>query len=480
MKEYFIERRQRLLKIVSKKDKELHEIFFEEQNKEPQPGEIYKGIVKNIVPAIKCAFIDIGFDKHCFMYLDKKFNNLNVKKNDEIIVEVLKEATGDKGPKVINAFTIPGRYAVLETLNLSISYSKKIINPQFKRDAEMFLKRPKDVGIMIRTNAEKVGLEVIQSEIEHLYSIYKNLLREESYSIKPKLLYRGEGILDKVLRDSIDEITSKIFVDSEKDFTYIKDFLSYNKYLNIELILHKEPKTLFNFYGLERLILAVKSNKLNLASGGSIVIDKTEGMYVIDVNSGSNVKGKDLRTTAYSTNIEAARLIPKQILLRNLGGIIIVDFIDMDEHENKSKVLEILKEGFKDDKNKTTVFQFTELNLVQIARNRKGKPIMNYIEESCEVCSGSGKKLSFTYLKHLIENEIMSISCELNIKDIYIEVDAYYKEAILKNVDSFAAEIGGDSSKLYVKFSDKLHNYKVEPLIFPNVIEKMQKLKIYG
>lgn len=480
MKEYFIERRQSLLKIVSKKDKELHEIFFEEQNKEPQPGEIYKGIVKNIVPAIKCAFIDIGFEKHCFMYLDKKFNNLNIKKNDEIIVEVLKEAAGDKGPKVINAFKIPGRYAVLETLNLGISYSKKITNPQFKSETEALLIRPEEVGIMIRTNAEKVSLEVIQGEIEHLYSIYKNLLREDSYSIKPKLLYRGEGILDKVLRDSIDEITSKIFVDCEKDFVYIKDFLSYNKYLKIELILHKENKTLFNFYGLEKLILTLRNNKLGLMSGGSIVIDKTEGMYVIDVNSGSNVKGKDLKATAYSTNLEAATLIPKQITLRNLGGIIVVDFIDMDETENKNKVLETLKAGFKEDKNKTSVYQFTELNLVQIARNRKGKPTMNYVEENCEACSGGGRKLSFTYLKHLIENEIASISCELNIKDIYIEVDAYYKAAIMKDVDSFALEIGGGSSKLYVKFSDKLHNYKVEPLIFPNVIEKMQKLKIYG
>jgi ribonuclease G len=105
---------------------------------------------------------------------------------------------------------------------------------------------------------------------------------------------------------------------------------------------------------------------------------------------------------------------------------------------------------------------------------------MNYIEDNCEACGGGGKKLSFTYLKHLIENEITSISCELNIRDIYIEVDAYYKAAIMKDVDSFALEIGGGSSKLYVKFSDKLHNYKVEPLIFPNVIEKMQKLKIYG
>jgi ribonuclease G len=480
MKEYFIERRKRFLRIAAVEDKVLRELYFEELNNEPQPGEIYKGIVKNIVPAIKCAFIDIGFEKHCFMYLDKKFNNLHIKKNDEVIVEVLKEAIGDKGPKVTNAFTIPGRYAVIETLNKTISFSKKIASSDFKHQAVSTLKVPGDVGVMVRTNAEKVSLEIIQSEIDHLYLIYNNLLKEHSYSIKPKLLYRGEGILDKVLRDNINELTAKIIVDDEKDYTYIKEFLSYSKYLNIALIHHKENRTLFSFYGLEKAVLELKNNKVNLESGGTIVIDKTEGMYVIDVNSGGNVKLKDLKATAYSTNLEAAKLIPQQVKLRNLGGIIIVDFIDMEDSRKKAEVLNVLIDGFKDDKNKTTIFPFTELNLIQIARNRKGKPLSSFLEDNCQLCKGSGKKFNFNYLKSLIENDIKGMNQELNIKDIYIEMDVYYKDLVMGELKAFAADIGAENNRLYVKFLEKSHNYKVEPLIFPNIIEKMQNLKIYG
>lgn len=480
MKEYFIERRKKFLRIAAVENKGLKELYFEEMNNEPQPGEIYKGIVKNIVPAIKCAFIDIGFEKHCFMYLDKKFNNMHIKKNDEVIVEVLKEAVGDKGPKVTNAFTLPGRYAVIETLNKTISFSKKITSSDFMQQAESILKVPEEVGVMIRTNAEKVSFEIIQSEIDHLYLIYNNLLKEHGYSIKPKLLYRGEGILDRVLRDGINELTAKIIVDDEKDYTYIKEFLSISKYLNIPLVHHKENRTLFSFYGLEKAVLELKNNKVNLESGGTIVIDKTEGMYVIDVNSGGNVKLKDLKATAYSTNLEAAKLIPQQVKLRNLGGIIIVDFIDMEDSRKKSEVLNILIGGFKDDKNKTTIFPFTELNLIQIARTRKGKPLSSFLEDNCGLCRGSGKKLNFNYLKALIENDIKGMNQELNIKDIYIEMDVYYKPLVMGELKAFIADIGAEHNRVYVKFLEKCHNYKVEPLIFPNIIEKMQNLKIYG
>lgn len=480
MKEYYIERRDKLLRIAGMKDGKLQELYFEEQNNEPQPGEIYKGIVKNIVPAIKCAFVDIGFEKHCFMYLDKKFNNLNLKKNDEIIVEVLKEASESKGPKVTNAFTIPGRYAVLETINKVLSFSKKINSSEFKLQAESILKLREEAGILIRTNAEKVDYEIIQNEIDHLYSIYEGLLKENGYSIKPKLLYRGEGILDKVLRDSLDEDTSKVIVDSKKDYEFIDNFLKHNKYLKVNLIKHEENKTLFSFYGLEKDILILKNNKLNLESGGTIVIDKTEGMYVIDVNSARSIKERNLTATAYSTNLEAAKLIPKQIKLRNLGGIIVIDFIDMDDLHKKNEILESLKEGFKDDKIKTIVYPFTELNLVHIARNRKGKPIVNYLEESCCICKGSGRKTNFEYLKLLIHNELENVKNELNIRDIYIEMDTYYRGAVMRDKYKFIEDIGAVENRIYLKFLEEFKNFKVEPLIFPNIIEKMQNLKIYG
>lgn len=480
MKQVFIERREKTIRIAVKNNNQLEECLIEEENKDPQSGEIYKGIVKNIVPAIKCAFVDIGYSKNCYMYLDKKFNNTHIKKNDEILVEVLKEAVDEKGPKVTNAITIPGRYVVLETLNKGLSFSKKIENNAFKEYIKEHVIRPADIGILIRTNGEKVSVDIINKEIEKLYEIYCNIVKDSRYSIKPKLLYSGEGILNKVLRDILDSNTELIVVDKEEDYNTIKEFLKFNPDVDCKLQIHTENRTLFNYYGIEREILKLRNNRVNLKSGGNIVIDKTEGMYVIDVNSAKDVKKSSIKDTALNTNIEAAYEIGRQIKLRNLSGIIIIDFIDTDNPESKDKILEILNQSMEIDKNKTVIYPFTELNLVQIARKRRGKSIMEYLEESCQTCGGRGKRIGFSYLTYLINNEIIGLCKELNAKNIYIEIVNTYEKDIMSNVSNFINGIGSVDKTVYVNFVENIELFRVEALIFQNHIEKMQKYKIYG
>ncbi|MCM8710378.1 ribonuclease E/G [Clostridium sp. SYSU_GA19001] len=480
MKQIFIERREKILRVAVKNNNKLEECFIEEENNEPKSGEIYKGIVKNIVPAIKCAFIDIGYSKNCYMYLDRKFNNIHIKKNDEILVEVLKEAIDEKGPKVTNAITIPGRYVVLETLNNGLSFSKKIENNIFKKYIKEHVMKPKDIGIMIRTNGEKVSVDIINEEIERLYQIYCNIVNDCRYSIKPKFLYDGNGIVNKILRDIVDSDTELIVVDREKDYNYIKEFLQFSPDINCKLKIHTENKTIFNYYGIEREILELRNKRISLKSGGNIVIDKTEGMYVIDVNSAKDVKSVSIKDTALNTNIEAAYEIVRQIKLRNLGGIIIIDFIDIDNKVDKDNILNILNQCMKLEKNKTVIYPFTELNLVQIARKRTGKSITEYIEEKCNICNGRGKRISYFYLTHLINNEITGLCKELNVENIYIEISNIYKEDIMCDVNSFANKIGSNNRSIYVKFSENLELFRVEALVFSNHIEKMQKYKIYG
>lgn len=480
MKQIFIERRENLLRIAIKNEGKLQECFIEEENKEPQPGEIYKGIVKNIVPAIKCAFIDIGYEKNCYMYIDRKFNNTALKKNQEVLVEILKEGVGEKGPKVTNAVTIPGRYVVLETLNKKLSFSKRIENEEFKEYAKKHIEIPEAVGIMIRTKSENVSMEVINEEIRRLYEEYKNIIKQFNYSLRPKLIYNGEGALSRVLRDTLDELTEVIAVDNEKDYNFIKEFLKFSSDVNSSLQLHRNNKTLFNYYGIEKQILELRNKKVYLKSGGNIIIEKTEGMNVIDVNSAKNIKGASIKDTALITNIEAAVEIGSQIKLRNLGGIIIIDFIDMESLEDKRMVIDTLTNALKEDKNKTVIYPFTELNLVQIARRRRGKPILEYIEEDCHYCSGSGKHLKFSFLTVLIKNEIAEKCSELTAKDIYIEISNSYKEAIMADTYDFIQSIGAEDKSVYVNFILNLDNFKVEPLIFSKQIEKMQKFKIYG
>lgn len=478
MREIFIERQKELLRIAIKENDRLKECLIEEESVEPYPGEIYKGIVKNIVPAIKSAFIDIGHKKNVYMYLDNKLKNTNLKKGEEVLVQVVKEDLGSKGAKVTNAISIPGRYCVLLTLNKDISFSKKIEDKSEKEFISRNIKKPKDIGIMIRTNAINVSIDIINDEINSLYNLYMEIRNRADYSIKPVLLFNGGGILGRVLRDRINEANNKIYVDTQEDYDYIRKFSDDIPDIKVSIKLHEEFRSLFNYYGIEREILSLRNNKVTLNCGGYIVIDKTEAMYVIDVNSGKNVKSNSIQKTAYITNYQAAEEIVRQIRVRNLSGIIVIDFIDMDNDENKKKVMGKLREGFEDDKNKTVIYPFTELNLVQIARRRSGKSIYEYIEEDCGRCSGRGKRVKLSYISMLIRNEIIRIDEQRDINYIHIEIDESYKKDIEEDILNFIASIDSLEKKIYVTYVNNEY-FKVEPLIFMNQIENLQDFKIY-
>ncbi|MBW9169829.1 Rne/Rng family ribonuclease [Clostridium estertheticum] len=480
MKEIYIERQEEILRIAIKENNKLKECFIEEENSGPVPGEIYKGVVKNIVPAIKCAFIDIGHNKDCYMYLDEKFHNTKIKKGDELIVEVLKEAIDKKGAKVTSAFGIPGTYCVVVNMNKNISFSKKINNKDFVSLVERSLIKPKDIGVMIRTNAAQVDINTLNDEVEALYEIYKNLIKRSEYSRNPILLFSDAGALNRTLRDILDKNTFKIVLNNESDFEYTKKNTQTRSDIDVKVELHNESRMLFDYYGIEKEILSLRNHRITLKCGGNIVIDKTEAMYVIDINSGKNIKSRSLQKTAQTTNIEAATEIARQIRLRNLSGIIIIDFIDIDDPDVRKSILSVLRDGFEDDKNKTVVYPFTELNLVQIARRRRGKSIYEFIEEPCTVCGGKSSRVKLAYMQFLIRNEIFKINSEQVLLDIYIEIGEVYKKDIMDNVLEFARQIGAIENKIYVNFIPHLDKFKVESLIFANQIRNMQTYKIYG
>lgn len=480
MKNIFFERQESLLRIaITEKDK-LVGCHIEEEGEVVYPGQIYKGIVKNIVPAIKCAFIDIGRGKNGYMYMDSKFNNIDIKKGQEVLVEIIKESIGSKGPKVTNKITVPGRYAVIQSLNNEISISKKIVDIELQNYFKKNIQKPDDAGVMLRTNAEKVSIDEINDEIKKLYEIYKDIVRKTQLSNKPELLYNAGGAAGKVLRDILDESTEKIIVNNEEDFKFIENYIKDKKDIEVKLAKHDYSIPIMEYYGIEKKILELRNNTVELQCGGSIVIDKTEAMYVIDVNSGKNVRQKNIKNTAQITNIEAAREITLQIRLRNLSGIIIIDFIDLEDQHVKNRILNILEEGFKGDKNKTIVYPFTELNIVQIARRRRGKSILYYIEQRCSICSGRGKVLKLSYLSNLIRNNIIRLDSEGINKNIYIEISDEYRDTILKYIDKFIKSIGGEDKSIYIKFIKYFDTYKIYPLIYQSQIEEKNQYKIYG
>lgn len=474
MRELFIERSEKILRIAIKEKGSLTECFVEEENNEPLPGEVYKGTVKNIVPAIGSAFVDIGHEKNGYLHFDMRKNPL--KKGQDIIVEILSGSFGSKGPKVASPISLPGRFVVLARGDKELLISKRIEDKDIRDSLERTIETIEGFSITIRTNAKDVSADIIKREIYKLKEIYEAIEREAIYSLKNKKLYGENALLHKVLRDNINNETSKIVVDSMEDYSAVRDYIADDK--NIELIIHKEIRSLFDYYGIEKEILNLRNSRVNLKCGGNIVIDKTEAMYVIDVNSAKNVSGRNFSKTAEETNIEAAKEIGRQIRLRNLSGIIVVDFIDMDNAQAKNKVYTAIKESLEGDSSRARVYQFTELNLLQISRSRRGKSIYDYIEENCDICNGHGKRLKGSYIKHLIKNDIIRAEGEGSIKDFYIELNDVYEDYVIGDKVQFLKDIGALDKNIYVKFIDSIDYYKLEPLLFRNQIEAVSNYKL--
>lgn len=469
MRDIFIERSEDILRIAIKENGELVECFIEEETNEPLPGEIYKGIVKSIVPAIKSAFVDIGYEKNAFMPL----KDLKVNQGDEVVVEVIKESIGDKGPKVTTEFSLPGKYSVITFAKTGINLSKRISDPEKREELISGISPLEGVGVTIRTNGALTSVENINSELNDLYESYKSVVQKGKYYKEPQKLYGDNPLLHKILIDKMDTKTKNIYINKEEDYKVVRDYLGEEQSVNLNL--YSEKRTVFDFYGIEKEILSLRHNKIPLNCGGHIVIDKTEAMYVVDVNSGKNIKGKNREKTGEETNKEAAKEIARQIRVRNLGGIILIDFIDISSKESKKEILEILKRELASDKNRTEIYPFTELNLVQISRRRTGKSLFEIVEEKCSNCNGMGVRLSLSYISILIRNDILKFAGENSINDFYIEINSQYEKGIKEDMFKFLNKIEGLDCNIYINYIDEVEYFKVEPLLFKNQKENVSE-----
>lgn len=476
MKEIFIEKRESLLRIAVKSNGELVESIVEEKKNEPIIGEIYKGRIKNIVPAINSIFVDLGLNKEGYMYYSDELKSKGIKKGDEILVEVIKEPLNDKGAKLTSKVSIPGKYIVLNCYDEGIEFSKRINDKEKINEIKNNINLLENVKITIRTEGANANIETLKKEIDKLYSEFKNIDNKMKHSTDLKKLYGEDLSLNRLLMNSIGEETVKIFVNNDEYFNKIDNFIKTEA--NFKLEKYEGYRNLFDFYGLEKDLLKLRHHKVNLPCGGYIVIDRTEAMYVIDINSGKNIKERNFNKTILETNLEAAMEIGRQIRLRNLSGIIVIDFIDMRDRSQKSVVMEALKESLKEDKGNVKIFPFTELDLVQIARKRQGKSIYEYMEEECSRCKGRGIVLKLSYIEGLIKNEIIRMEEENSIKCFHIQIDSVYKERIKEDLFTFIKEIDGLDKEIYITYADGIDGYKIEPLIFQGQKDNLKDYKI--
>ncbi|MGL4772460.1 MAG: ribonuclease E/G [Clostridium sp.] len=476
MKEIFIEGRGKGIRVAIRNNGRLEECLVEEKTTLPQIGEIYKGRVKNILPSINSIFIDMGLEKEGYLYYSNELKSQGIKKGDEILVEIIKEPLGDKGAKLSTKVNIPSKYVVLEIGGEGIEFSKRFRDEVKKELISAEIKPVENCKLIIRTEGANVDIAELKRERDALVKEYNELMRKMEFSTKIGKLYGDNLTLNKVLRDKICNEEAKLIIDNDEHFIFSKNILKGTE--GITFMLHKEERGLFEYYGLEKEILKLRHNKVVLPCGGSIVIDKTEAMYVIDVNTGKNIKERSFEKTILNTNIEAAREIGRQILLRNLSGIIVVDFIDLREKSGKNLVMKELKEALKSDGGNAKIFPFTELDLVQIARKRVGKSIYDVMEEECSVCKGHGRILRLDYVEELIKKEIVKYNVENSINSFFIQIDEIYREEVKGDLFHFLTNIDGLNKEVYLSYAQGIDGYKVEPLIFNSQKESLEEFKI--
>ena len=373
-------------------DGRLADLFVERMWERQKAGEIYKARVESVLPGIHASFVNLGDGRNAFLYLNDA-RGIDLKPNLELLVQVTKTARKNKGARVTSRISLTGRYMVLVPCGQEAGVSKRIRDEDERKRLKAAARelRGDDYGIIVRTAAEGVDEESLAHDLEALLALWREIEHNGRVQSAPCLLYRDLGLLGRVLRDELTDSVSEIIVDGEEEFENVKNNLSlFTGDDPPEVSLYDGPAPLFDFYGIEKEIEAALERRVWLKSGAYLVIDYTEALTVIDVNTGKFIGRTDLRHTVLDTNLEAADEIARQLRLRAIGGIVVIDFIDMDYEEDRDALLARLEEVFKNDRYRARIFGVSRLGLVEITRKRARPDIRSTLARSCPFCGGSG------------------------------------------------------------------------------------------
>ncbi len=382
------------------------EFFFERATESRLAGNIFKGVVENVLPGIQSAFINTGFDKNAFIFIgDVLFAEKNkpkrieevFKPGQEVVVQVAKEPMGTKGARVTTKITLPGRYVVVMPGMSMLGVSHRVSSAEERDRLKKLVDRlkPPDMGVIVRTVAEGKKMEEIKEDIETLLRLWKRIQKKAEIIASPAVLYEEASLLYTLVRDVMDDNVTKVWINSYFGFQKLKDFIdSVIPRLGDRVALFSSRENIFEHFGLNREIEKALSRKVWLKSGGYLVFDRTEAMTVIDVNTGKYVGKKNLQETILKTNLEAAQEIARQVRLRDLGGIILIDFIDMGRKDHKKELVRTLQNALACDRTRCTVIEMSELGLVEMTRKRVRKNLDTFLREPCQCCGGEGKTLS--------------------------------------------------------------------------------------
>jgi Rne/Rng family ribonuclease len=359
-------------------------------------GDIYTATVENILPSIDAAFVNLGKDKMGFLHANDVPGQGPLKERlvpkQKLIVQITKEPTGHKGPRVSTAISLPGRFLVLVPEERGVSISRRIseARERARLKSVVNLMKPPGVGLIIRTEAKNQGENELFEDFEQLWDRWQTVVSDGEGSIGPTLIYRDQDLLFRVIRDAYSHDVAEIIVDTQDGQRRAQEYLSGWASKQTRIFCHNGDDSLLISKGIDSEIEAALSDRVELPSGGHLNIEPTEALTVIDVNSGRFTSSRTQAETVRRTNVEAAQEISRQLRLRNIGGMVIVDFIDMDSRKDQQQVLEVFQRNLEEDRAKPQIGQLSDLGLVELTRRRQGQSLRELFTVRCESCAGLG------------------------------------------------------------------------------------------
>ncbi|HVA27178.1 MAG TPA: Rne/Rng family ribonuclease [Candidatus Baltobacteraceae bacterium] len=454
----------------------LAELYVEREEK--VIGSIYKGKVQNVLPGMGAAFVDIGLGRNAFLYVDdinKAPLNIGdveithghsgftigekVKKGDDVLVQIVKEPRGLKGARISTNISLPGRYLILMPTGKYSGVSRKIESADERNKLKAVMKRirPEGMATVVRTAAAGVSEAELIADLGVLIRMWHGILETFKRAPSPSLLHRDMNLVYKAARDFITSDVEKVLIDDEEEYRKVREFLMLLGPQYLDRVHHyNNGRDLFDDYKITEELQRLMKPKINLPSGGSIVIESTEALTVIDVNSGKFTGGKNLEDTIVKTNVEAASEIARQVRLRDIGGIIVVDFIDMSSESARSKVIRALEDGLRRDRTRATIQSFSNLGLLEFTRKRVGKDLGSQLRGSCPTCAGLGTVMSpqtvaIDTMRHVREGHREHGHIVAHVAPtVAAQMEFWYEDEVLELSKEIAA-------KIHVRIDPMLH-----------------------
>jgi ribonuclease G len=460
-REIIINASPRETRIALLEDKHLVEVMVERPEAVRRVGDIYKGRVNAVLPGMQAAFVDLGLEKSAFLHasdlapdeesdLDDLFEEEEngderkggggrggrreepaprieeaLKKGQEILVQITKEPIGTKGPRVTTQVSLPGRYLVYMPGHENIGVSRKIEDRGERARLKALIReiRPKDAGIIVRTVGAEQGKQEFQSDIKHLEQLWSKIEKQAQRAKAPIVLHQEMEFTTGLIRDIFTEDVDQLVIDSAEEHKNILKYMAtYAPNLRSRVKLYKGDAPIFDHFEIEPEIEKAMDRKVWLKKGGYITIDQTEALVAIDVNTGRFTGKKNQEETIHKTNMEAAVEIARQLRLRDLGGIIVLDFIDMEDENNRKQVVDTLRQHLKRDRSRTKAFAVSELGLVEMTRQRQRPSLANYFNADCPDCEGTGKVLSLSSAALKIERMLRRVGQRAKEKQLILRV----------------------------------------------------------